>query len=114
MLDLVQPHLTGVGLAAQSWKESNLERSVKGGRSGWKKEFTEQEIKAALDSIKGDKAPGPDGFNFKFIKACWEVMGPDFFKVFKEFYYNGVLHKGLKNSCHPCTKKGRIVRTDSL
>lgn len=43
-------------------------RKVFEARASWlEKEFTEQQIKAALDGIEGDKAPSPDDFNFKFI-----------------------------------------------
>ncbi|XP_048490840.1 uncharacterized protein LOC125492429 [Beta vulgaris subsp. vulgaris] len=32
--------------------------------------FTTDEIDSAVASCSSDKAPGPDGFNFKFIKKC--------------------------------------------
>ncbi|KAK3189706.1 hypothetical protein Dsin_029267 [Dipteronia sinensis] len=31
--------------------------------------FTKEEVREALSSCDGNKAPGPDGFNFNFIKA---------------------------------------------
>lgn len=31
--------------------------------------FTEEEIKEAVWSCEGNKSPGPDGFNFNFIKS---------------------------------------------
>lgn len=62
------------------------------------REFTSAEIKEALDSMAGDKAPGPDGFNFSFMKVCWEIVSSDFIRFFKEFFQNGVINKNLKNS----------------
>lgn len=74
-------------------------KKISEGKMRWlEREFSEREILAALGSIEGDKAPGPDYFNFKFIKACWNVVGPDFLKVFKEFYEHGIINKGLENS----------------
>ncbi|XP_022014172.1 uncharacterized protein LOC110913658 [Helianthus annuus] len=33
--------------------------------------FSLTEIKDAVWECDGDRAPGPDGFNFKFLKRCW-------------------------------------------
>ena len=38
-------------------------------RSWWERKFEEDEVRRALEECDGDKAPGPDGFNFSFIKA---------------------------------------------
>jgi hypothetical protein len=35
------------------------------------KTFSEQEIKAALDNMKTNSAPGPDGLPVKFYKCFW-------------------------------------------
>ncbi|GLT79931.1 hypothetical protein SLA2020_513970 [Shorea laevis] len=37
-------------------------------------EFTNEEIKEAVFSCASDKAPGPDGFNFHFIKSVWSTI----------------------------------------
>uniref|UniRef100_A0A453EVJ7 Reverse transcriptase domain-containing protein n=2 Tax=Aegilops tauschii subsp. strangulata TaxID=200361 RepID=A0A453EVJ7_AEGTS len=39
--------------------------------------FTEDEVKAAVLELSGDKAPGPDGFTGTFFKACWNTIKPD-------------------------------------
>lgn len=44
-------------------------------------EVTDTEIKAALDSIGEDKAPGPDGFSFGFFKKSWHIVGPAVIKA---------------------------------
>ena len=38
------------------------------------KEFTEEEVKKALDSIGDLKAPGPDGMPSVFFKNCWDIV----------------------------------------
>lgn len=40
--------------------------------------FDEGEIKEAMWECEGDKSPGPDGFNFKFIKEFWHLLKYDF------------------------------------
>lgn len=46
--------------------------------------ITLSEIKSAVWDCGVDRAPGPDGFNFKFIRRFWDIIGP--------YYYNAVLH----------------------
>ena len=38
------------------------------------KRITMEELKSVMDDMKDDKAPGLDGFNASFIKACWETI----------------------------------------
>ncbi|GKU98995.1 hypothetical protein SLEP1_g11917 [Rubroshorea leprosula] len=40
--------------------------------------FTIEEIEEGLQSCAGSKAPGPNGFNFNFIKFAWSTMKDDF------------------------------------
>ncbi|XP_058211589.1 uncharacterized protein LOC131323761 [Rhododendron vialii] len=35
------------------------------------------EVRATLNSIKGDKAPGPDGFCSSFFQQNWDIVGQD-------------------------------------
>jgi hypothetical protein len=39
------------------------------------KEFSEEEVKRALDAIGDLKAPGPDGMPSIFYKKLWDVVG---------------------------------------
>jgi predicted outer membrane lipoprotein len=39
--------------------------------------FREDEIEDVVKLSNGSKSPGPDGFNFAFIKALWDVVGCD-------------------------------------
>jgi hypothetical protein len=40
------------------------------------REFMEEEVKGALDSIGDLKAPGPDGMPAIFYKRFWHMIGP--------------------------------------
>lgn len=60
--------------------------------------FQIDEIKDAMLECSSDKAPGPDGMNFRFIKRYWEVLKSDFFKCIKHFEVTGKLAKGCNAS----------------
>ncbi|KAJ0846474.1 putative RNA-directed DNA polymerase [Helianthus annuus] len=60
--------------------------------------FSEEEIKKAVFSCGDDKAPGPDGFNFKFIKRFWNLFAVDFVKLLNNFYVHGRINKGVGSS----------------
>ncbi|KAJ0876108.1 putative RNA-directed DNA polymerase [Helianthus annuus] len=60
--------------------------------------FTTLEIKDAVWDCDGDRAPGPDGFNFKFLKRCWNGLQGNFLKLFEEFYVNPHLNRSCSSS----------------
>lgn len=62
------------------------------------KQFEEKEILAALKGCCSFKAPGPDGFNFSFVKKGWDFLKDTVFKFFSEFYTNGKLTKGINST----------------
>lgn len=57
-----------------------------------------EEIKAAVWSYSGSKAPGPNGLNFKFIKCYWDILQHDFFNCVSHFLQTGRLAKGCNAS----------------
>ncbi|GKV07275.1 hypothetical protein SLEP1_g19071 [Rubroshorea leprosula] len=60
--------------------------------------FSIEEIEEGLHSCDGSKAPGPDGFNFNFIKFAWSSLKDDFVNFMCEFHQHGRLVKGLNSS----------------
>ncbi|GKE07602.1 hypothetical protein Tco_1399620 [Tanacetum coccineum] len=60
--------------------------------------FSNQEIKDAVWDCGGDKAPGPDGFTFEFIKKYWEIIGNDILAYVKEFEASVNIHHGCNSS----------------
>ncbi|KAH7666190.1 RNA-directed DNA polymerase protein [Dioscorea alata] len=55
------------------------------------REISEQEILNTLKGIKGDKSPGPDGFNSTFFKKTWKIVGSDIIRAVKDYFGNGIM-----------------------
>ncbi|GKA78596.1 hypothetical protein Tco_0785133 [Tanacetum coccineum] len=56
--------------------------------------FSENEAWEAICRCGGDKAPGPDGFNFRFIRKAWEVLKPDLLAAIAWFWENMEISRG--------------------
>ncbi|WJX67429.1 hypothetical protein P8452_51895 [Trifolium repens] len=57
--------------------------------------FTLEEITEVVMSCDGTKSPGPDGFNFAFVKEFWDLLKFDVQIMFDQFYGNECLPKSL-------------------
>ena len=60
--------------------------------------FSEEEVREAVWNCEGTKSPGPDGFNFNFIKAYWETLKEDVMGAVHSFHETGILPKGCNAS----------------
>ncbi|KAJ9555564.1 hypothetical protein OSB04_010178 [Centaurea solstitialis] len=60
--------------------------------------FSEQEVKSAVWSCGYNKAPGPDGFTFEFVRKFWDMVGKDFYEAVKYFESNHRIHPGSNSS----------------
>ncbi|KAL4561276.1 hypothetical protein LXL04_033440 [Taraxacum kok-saghyz] len=60
--------------------------------------FEVEEIKNAVWSCGSDKAPGPDGFSFKFIKHFWDLMHGDIMRFVRYFEEHGRFSRGCNSS----------------
>eukprot|EP00256_Glycine_max_P032671 XP_006577560.1 uncharacterized protein LOC102665607 [Glycine max] len=92
----------------EGFKEASFSRPVLGGiefqtlgseeNSFLVAPFSEEEIKDVVWSCDGNKCPGPDGFNLRFIKKCWEFVKDDIVEFLQEFQITGVLPKAITTS----------------
>ncbi|GKE24807.1 cysteine-rich receptor-like protein kinase [Tanacetum coccineum] len=64
----------------------------------FEKEFNEKEIWETIMECEGDKAPGPDSFNFKFIKKYWDIIKADLVRVVMWFWENMEISRGCNAS----------------
>lgn len=60
--------------------------------------FEEVEIFATMKECSSQRAPGPDGFKFSFVKKGWEFMKSLVLQFFSEFQTNGKLIKGINST----------------
>ncbi|GKU93948.1 hypothetical protein SLEP1_g7497 [Rubroshorea leprosula] len=61
-------------------------------------EFDEKEIKEAIWDCCSSKAPGPDGFNFGFVKKMWEDIKVEVIDFVQEFWEYGRIARGSNAS----------------
>uniref|UniRef100_A0A803PWX2 Reverse transcriptase domain-containing protein n=1 Tax=Cannabis sativa TaxID=3483 RepID=A0A803PWX2_CANSA len=60
--------------------------------------YTSQEVKDALFSIPGIKAPGPDGFGSAFYQDNWDTVGTDFTEAILSFLNTGKILKEINHT----------------
>ena len=48
--------------------------------------FTNEEIEHVVKNLPNEKSSGPDGFNNEFMKACWDIIGPDCKQLVNDFF----------------------------
>ncbi|KAK0599556.1 hypothetical protein LWI29_006326 [Acer saccharum] len=75
-----------------------LKKLSVGDKNFLEESFSVEEVKVALDSCDGNKAPGPDGFNLNFIKENWSVISGDFMNFLEEFHRDGRVVKEINRS----------------
>ena len=73
-----QQESQSIGFEGVEWKGLSNSLAV------WlERPFTKDEVKEAVFSCDGSKAPGPDGFLMVAFKKEWETVKIDIMKVFK-------------------------------
>lgn len=60
--------------------------------------FTEDEIISCLFDCNGDKTPGPNGLNMKFLQEFWSVFKKDIMDLFNEFCRNWSFVRSLNTT----------------
>ena len=46
----------------------------------------QEEVDLVVKRMLADKAPGPDGFNGRFLKKCWQFIKGDFYSLCSKFF----------------------------
>eukprot|EP00253_Pinus_taeda_P020517 PITA_20517 len=60
--------------------------------------MNEDEVSEAIKEMQNGKAPGPDGFNVDFFKACWGIVKQDILDVVEDLRKNRTVLKALNTS----------------
>jgi tRNA splicing ligase len=59
--------------------------------------FSLEEIEGVIMDCDGNKSPGPDGFNFNFVKSFWSLLKWEVRILFDQFYANASLPKSFSS-----------------
>ena len=62
------------------------------------KPVNEEEVSEVIKEMQNGKAPGPDGFNVDFFKACWGIIKQDILDVMEDSRKNRIVLKVLNTS----------------
>lgn len=60
--------------------------------------FSDEEIDSAVSSCDSNKAPGPDGFNFQFVKSAWHIIKHEIYGIVREFQATAHLPSGCNTA----------------
>ena len=60
--------------------------------------ISEEEVKNVVWSCDSSESPGPYGFNFSFIKFCWDCLKEDVVSAINNFMVNGRWPRGTNAS----------------
>ncbi|GKC72690.1 RNA-directed DNA polymerase, eukaryota, reverse transcriptase zinc-binding domain protein [Tanacetum coccineum] len=74
------------------------------------KEVTIDEIKYAVWNCGNDKAPGPDGFTFGFIKRYWEIFKHDIQEFVIKFFESKKMLAGSNSSFITLIPKVKVIK----
>ncbi|CAH9104521.1 unnamed protein product [Cuscuta europaea] len=58
----------------------------------------EEEVNLAVWGLNQNGAPDPDGFNGKFFRKCWHILGVDLVKAVQEFFMGISIPYGISSS----------------
>eukprot|EP00253_Pinus_taeda_P011270 PITA_11270 len=63
-----------------------------------RKTITMEEVEEAVKNMPNDKAPGPDGFNINFYKACWKIVKNDIWEIVEDSRRSKTILKSLNST----------------
>jgi len=72
---------------------------------------TEEEVNEVLKDMQNGKAPGPDGFNVDFFKACWNIVKQDILNIVEDSRGSKTILKALNTSFISLIPKQDLAHT---
>ena len=72
--------------------------------------FSMEQVFMALSGLKGDKAPGVDGFLLAFWHFNWDFVREEVMRFFKEFHDNNKFVRSLNSTFLVLIPKKKIVK----
>jgi hypothetical protein len=83
-----RPNLNGIQFQSLSKEDNSLLLSP----------FSIEEVMEVVWNSDGSKCPRPDGFNFRFLKVCWDIIKGDVMEFLHEFHGSVTLPKAYTAS----------------
>ncbi|GKC98247.1 hypothetical protein Tco_1168522 [Tanacetum coccineum] len=77
---------------------SNFKKISNEEKEDLEQDVVEDEVWNAIKLCGSKKAPGPDGFNFGFLKRYWSIIRTDLMKAIKWFWNTGTISGGCNAS----------------
>ncbi|CAA7030621.1 unnamed protein product [Microthlaspi erraticum] len=87
-VDAVVERLNPDGFMRLTWAE----------RNELNKAFSARDVESSIRSMRGFKAPGPDGYQPVFYQDSWDVVGESVARFALEFFRTGVLPPGTNDA----------------
>ncbi|CAI5536391.1 unnamed protein product [Closterium sp. Naga37s-1] len=81
--------------AQEPWPIEEGRKLHESDRSQLDKEWSEEEVKAALKGLPAGKAPGQDGLPKEFFERNWELLGPAVMREVRDFEASGKLSEAF-------------------
>ncbi|GJW07652.1 RNA-directed DNA polymerase, eukaryota, reverse transcriptase zinc-binding domain protein [Tanacetum coccineum] len=79
-------------------EDGDMPNHLSSGQSDYlENHFSRDENKRAIWDCGGDRAPGPNGFTFKFFTTFWDVIEADVIRFVQEFFLTGYFPKGCNS-----------------
>jgi hypothetical protein len=75
-------NMMDINLSSDFWNPIELVSDARNSESD--KEFSEEEVKAAVFGSYAEGAPSPDGFSFLFYQNFWDLIKFDLLNMFKD------------------------------
>ena len=72
--------------------------------------LTYNEVAKAVNKLKNQKSPGPDGYPAEFYKVFWHQIGYLYFRAIQENFLNGCLSTSQQQGVITCIPKGNKPR----
>lgn len=84
------------------------------GKKNLEEPFSNSEIKEGVWGCEGSKSLEPAGYNFVFIKKCWDILKLDVIKFVKDFHSKAKLSKVIPPSFLTLVPKCSNLQADQL
>jgi len=72
---------------------------------------SEEEVSEVLKEMQNGKAPGPDGFNVDFFKACWDIVKHDILDIVEDSKRDKTILKALNTTFISLIPKQDVTQT---